>query len=428
MADNMINLAGNQLPPDIALQQAEATRQQQLANILTQQGTQQLPTGSMVSGHFVPSSPFQYLAQYGNIAAGNYLAGKGTEQAQKTAKALREYYAQELQTYRKMQKENPDEALLFGANAYNPALSTSATKQLTQGPKWEKVDKLDNRGNTVTYMMDVNAPNPEGTLRMVGVSKPAVSPAEAARLNWEGIPYGGGGNYGNPAVNTAPVNAPVGTSPVIRNNAPVSIAPNAPAYAQGSVTMQPTSNTVNANQLPIPPQISMAGVSPKKQAEMKGEQLATLQTNVKNAYEAYPVVKEIQTLLPKATSGYLGQGWKQANRLFGLSTESSPIDTQLDILGTKLIMMQPRFEGPQGVLDVKLYEKAAGDIGNANLPVEDRLAALEQIKNMYKRYSPNLDWSFAPTPVAVPTSPSAKQPTPTAKPTLRWNPNTQSFE
>jgi hypothetical protein len=67
-------------------------------------------------------------------------------------------------------------------------------------------------------------------------------------------------------------------------------------------------------------------------------------------------------------------------------------------------MMQPRFEGPQGVLDVKLYERAAGDIANANLPVEDRLAALEQIKNMYKRYSPNLDWSFAPTPVAQPNA------------------------
>jgi hypothetical protein len=106
----MINLTGNQLPLDIATQQAEATRQQQLANLLTQQGTQQLPTGSMVSGHFVPTSPFQYLAQYGNIAAGNYLANKATEQSQKTAKALRDYYSDELKTYRKLQKENPDEA------------------------------------------------------------------------------------------------------------------------------------------------------------------------------------------------------------------------------------------------------------------------------------------------------------------------------
>jgi len=30
------------------------------------------------------------------------------------------------------------------------------------------------------------------------------------------------------------------------------------------------------------------------------------------------------------------------------------------------------------------------------------MAALNQVKNIYKRYAPNLDWSFAPTPVAVP--------------------------
>jgi hypothetical protein len=177
-------------------------------------------------------------------------------------------------------------------------------KQLTQGPKWEKVEKLDNRGNTVTYMMDVNAAQPETTMRLVGVSKPAISAAEAARLHDEGIPYGGGGNYGNPVAPAPAMNAPVGGSPVIRPTAnTMSVASGAPAYAQGTLTAAPA--TINGNQLPVAPQVSLANVSPKKQREIAGEQAETLQKNVKNAYEAYPVVKEIQQLLPKASSAVI---------------------------------------------------------------------------------------------------------------------------
>jgi hypothetical protein len=166
--------------------------------------------------------------------------------------------------------------------------------------------------------------------------------------------------------------------------------------------MQPTSNTLNANQLPVPPQINMAGVAPKEQRKIAGEQLATLQGNVKNAYEAYPVIRDIEKLLPQASSGYAQRGWTGLTRGVGVSTDMSKADTQLDLLAPKLTMLQPRFEGPQGVLDVKLYESMAGRLADSSLPYEDRLAALEQLKNIYKRYSPNLDWSFAPTPVAVP--------------------------
>jgi hypothetical protein len=89
----------------------------------------------------------------------------------------------------------------------------------------------------------------------------------------------------------------------------------------------------------------------------------------------------------------------------------SKADTQLELLAPKLTMLQPRFEGPQGVLDVKLYEAMAGRLADTSLPYEDRLAALEQLKNIYKRYTPNLDWSFEVKPVANPQ----------AKPTAQSN-------
>lgn len=412
MADNMINLAGNQaLPPDIARQQAEATRQQQLANLLTQQGTQALPTGSMVSGHFVPTSPFQYLAQYGNIAAGNYLAGKSTEEAQKTAKALRDYYGQELQTYKKLQKENPDEALLFGANAYNPALSASATKQLTQGPKWEKVEKLDSRGNTITGMVDVNAPNPEMTFRTIGMGKQAISPAEAARLNWEGIPYAGGGGV----TGGAPVGAPVvGTSPVIRNNAPVvSVAPNAPAYAQGSVTL----NQPNAGNVPINPTVAMSGISPKAQQEMRTEQVKKTQENVNNAYEVYKVAGEIKNLLPKAHGSGIGAGMGYLANMFDIKSPQNVADEQLKVLSSRILMQVPRFQGPQSDKDVATYKEAAGSLADPTKSIASRQAALNVIIDMNKKYAPNLDWSFGekvPAPQA--NTPKVNTPQAASKP------------
>ena len=87
MADT-INLAGN-MPPEMMAEQQQLNRQQRMADLLTQQGMQGLPSGSMVSGHFVPTSPFQHLAQIANVAAGQYLGKKGDEQALALAQKLR---------------------------------------------------------------------------------------------------------------------------------------------------------------------------------------------------------------------------------------------------------------------------------------------------------------------------------------------------
>lgn len=413
MADNMINLAGN-LPPEIASQQAELTRRQQLANLLTQQGTQQIPTGSMVSGRFVPTSPFQYLAQYGNIAAGNYLAGKASEESQKTAQALRDYYKQEAMDFAKELKTDPEAAYIKYSTAYNPAIAKTATERLTRGEKWEKIEKLDDRGNTVTYMMDVNSPKPESTLRMVGVSKPAISPAEAARLRDEGIGYGGG-----PSVAPAPVmNAPAGGSPVIRNNAPVSVAPNAPSYAQGSLTMSPTSANV-----PITPTISMAGISPKEQRGLRTEQFKKTQENVNNAHEIYKVAGEIKSLLPQAHGSGFGAGMGYLANMFDIESPQNVVDEQLKVLSSRILMQVPRFQGPQSDKDVATYKEAAGSLADPTKSIASRQAALQTIINMNKQYAPELDWNFGikPTPVPTQNKPQSSKPAPAGVDPRIWN-------
>jgi len=88
MADG-INLAqlGN-LPPELYEQQQNLNRQQQMAQMLMQQG-QQIPQGQMVSGRYVAPSIFQNLASLANTAAGAYLQNKGDKQALELATKLR---------------------------------------------------------------------------------------------------------------------------------------------------------------------------------------------------------------------------------------------------------------------------------------------------------------------------------------------------
>jgi hypothetical protein len=89
MPADTINLAGN-MPPEMMAEQQQLNRQQRLADLLTQQGMQQMPAGSMVSGRYVPTSPFQHLAQIANMAAGQYIGKKGDEEAMKLAERIRQ--------------------------------------------------------------------------------------------------------------------------------------------------------------------------------------------------------------------------------------------------------------------------------------------------------------------------------------------------
>lgn len=406
-------------------------RNRALAQALMQNNQQ--PQGQMISGRYVAPSFAQQLAPLANTVAGNVIAQKADERAVKTAQQLRDLYSEEIKGYREGMKIDPEATMLKYANAYNPALSSSITKQLTQGPKWEQATQYNKeKGVFEKIVYDANSANPESTKRVVAIEKPETSWADKeqvaqgwanvglsrARAADEGIIVGGAGGGTQPTMPMVSGNQPTIT-PVVNQSAvrPVSIAPNAPAYAQNAVTMQPTS----AGNIPVAPQISLSNVSPKEQRALAGESQKALQTNVKNAYDAYPILKDIQTLLPQSSSGYLQRAWTGTTRAAGYSTDMSKADTALDVLAPKLTMFQPRFEGPQGKDDVKIYQAMAGRLSDTTLPYEDRLAALEQLKSIYQRYAPNLDWSFSEKPTEVP---SASKPSAPTQPPAGINPAT----
>ena len=162
MAIPTINLGGSNLPPEILGQQQALNRQQQMAQLLLQQGQQQ-PQGQMISGRYVAPSFTQNLASLANTYIGSRLAEQGDKQALEIAKQLRQRYGDELKEFRNLMQGRPEiagtpdiptetyetvrgtpaqaaippnvqGAYDFAATAYNPALQAAGLRKLTEGP------------------------------------------------------------------------------------------------------------------------------------------------------------------------------------------------------------------------------------------------------------------------------------------------------
>jgi hypothetical protein len=82
--------------------------------------------------------------------------------------------------------------------------------------------------------------------------------------------------------------------------------------------------------------------------------------------------------------------------LIGQSTTGAQAIAQLEPLSYPLLANVPRFEGPQSDYDVKTYQKAAGDFANPEKPIATRLAALQGMITLLKKYDKagKNDWTF----------------------------------
>jgi hypothetical protein len=94
MAQQMLNLGGD-LSPEQALQQQQIARQQQMAQLLMQQG-QQTPSGQMVGNRYVAPSFFQYAAPLLQGYVGKKQLEKAEAEQLNLAKAIREQGASEV--------------------------------------------------------------------------------------------------------------------------------------------------------------------------------------------------------------------------------------------------------------------------------------------------------------------------------------------
>jgi hypothetical protein len=153
-------MSNGTLPPELFAEQQALNRQQQMAQLLMQQGQQQ-PQGQMVSGRYVAPSFFQNIAPLAQMYAGQKLAERGDKQALDLASKLRQRYGDEIKEFRNLMQgreelapeqagptqtgqaipqemvrgaPNVQGAYDFAATAYNPALQAAGLRKLTEGP------------------------------------------------------------------------------------------------------------------------------------------------------------------------------------------------------------------------------------------------------------------------------------------------------
>lgn len=84
---NMMNPMANLMGPEVTQQQYQLQQNQRYADILMQQALMDQPQGQMVSGHYVPPSPVQGLAQLLKAYVGRRASDMIPEQQQKLASA-----------------------------------------------------------------------------------------------------------------------------------------------------------------------------------------------------------------------------------------------------------------------------------------------------------------------------------------------------
>lgn len=87
------------------------------------------------------------------------------------------------------------------------------------------------------------------------------------------------------------------------------------------------------------------------------------------------------------TGSLAGAGVDKVLGAFGKSTPSAQNADRLESLSGWLVSNVPRMEGPQSNFDVDNYKTMAGRIGDRTYPVAGRLAALEEVERIQKRYA-----------------------------------------
>jgi hypothetical protein len=403
------------LNPEQMLQQQQILRQQKMAEMLMQQGMQQ-PQGQMISGRYVAPSIFQNLAGLANT----YVGQRGIEKAEQAqldlAKQLREQGVQETQRLMNtfggksaVPEQVTEMAGPYMGNIPKPTATIAGTPAITANPKlayaealnmqspqarallpflateafkkpkWEKAEYTDEKtGKTRQGVIDVNSPDPISTFQ-VGGTKPEMTAAERIGLNMRGAELsdkgiGGFSGYGG----SQPIGAPMGQPQV----QPVGQSKANP-YAPSSLPMYE----------PDP------SLSPAQNRELAAEFSKANKKLAENAKNSFDILKEVAGTL-RTGNPSSGRGENiitGAREFFGGGGETSKADAILTIYGTKLTQQVPRFEGPQSDRDTALYQASAGDVGNPNKPIATRMAAVQTMIDLNKKYYPKGDWATIDT-------------------------------
>jgi hypothetical protein len=393
------------LSADQAAQQQQILRQQRMAEMLLQQGMQQ-PQGQMVSGHYVAPSLTQNLANLANV----YMGQRGIEKADKAqidlANRLRQQGVQESQDIISLmrgrqatpevvpqgQTLRDDQGMLtMGSQrgvagvapdleaAYARSAGASSPQGRALAPLLAKqlMPELTNEEKRYKAAVADGSWKPEkmggfnAFLNQLTEKDKQTLAIEKAKLADQGIFVSGVSSGGGMPSSGMPISGGQGVTQVRQVTGDAKFMPSTLPVFQPDPTLPQAENR-------------------KLQAEFAKEN----QKNVKNAKDAFGSIKAVSEILQtnEPSSGLAENIITGTREIFGGGGKQSQADAKLKVLGQKLVQQVPRFEGPQSDKDVASYQAAAGDIGNANKPIGARLAALQVLVDLNKKYYPNGDW------------------------------------
>lgn len=94
---------------------------------------------------------------------------------------------------------------------------------------------------------------------------------------------------------------------------------------------------------------------------------------------------EAEKLLPQSTHSYIGTGVDALGRVVGIPTQGSQAIAGLKTIEGNLVQNAPRLPGPVSDADLKFIRDAQGRLSDPTTPVEDRQAALNQLRAIVRK-------------------------------------------
>ena len=124
----------------------------------------------------------------------------------------------------------------------------------------------------------------------------------------------------------------------------------------------------------------------EKYAQLTSEKQVAVEQKLANMRTSDEALDAALPLIRSSTGSVAGNVADKALAVFGVSLEGADAIAALQVISAGLVANVPRMEGPQSNKDVEMYKEAAGDIGNANKPISQRLAAVRTIRNITNKY------------------------------------------
>lgn len=142
--------------------------------------------------------------------------------------------------------------------------------------------------------------------------------------------------------------------------------------------------------IPVSPTEPISPKDPLARAAVKGAE-KTAEFEAKRTFGMAGIgetIDEARNILTtgEPTGSGIGKAIDWMGRQAGVTTKSAQQAAQLEAIGGALTAKMPRMEGPQSDFDRQMYEQMAAKVGDRGVPTEERLAALESMENIWRKY------------------------------------------